>query len=355
MATLQASDINDLANMTLRDLGRFKWTDITSDLQKHVAMNQLIRKSRTDFQSGYEIRWNLMKDHNNSARAVGFYEPDSVDVPDVMDTAQQRWAHYTANCAFDRRELAMNRDPAKIVDLVRTRRIAKMVSLAELLEDDFWSLLATTNVKNLHGAPYYIVWTDNSGTNPNGGFDGSLPGSFTTVANINSDNVTRWKNWCAKYTNVTKTDLVRKMRRAMELVRFTPAVQVPQYGSGRFDFGLYTTYDVLGELEELAEAQNDNLGNDIASKDGMTVFRRTPLMWVPWLQQNQPTADPLYGINWSVMKTAVLSGEYMKESGYKISPLSHYVHENHIDNTLNPIVYDRRCQFVLAKSQPTSG
>ena len=42
----------------------------------------------------------------------------------------------------------------------------------------------------------------------------------------------------------------------------------------------YVNEDTMSSLEDLGEAQNENLGRDIASMDGQIIFRRVPIIWV---------------------------------------------------------------------------
>ena len=177
-------------------------------------------------------------------------------------------------------------------------------------------------------------------------FNGPGLNSSGGAAGIKVADVERWKNWSATYTNVTKTDLVRKWRKAATFTKFMQAVPSPSYGSGD-NYGYYTNYNVIGPLEEALEAQNDNLGNNIASKDGMLTFRRVPVTWVPHLEGD--SNDPVFGINWSLFKTGVLRGEFLNETRLPIAPNQHTVSQTHVDLTSNWVCYDRRRQFIISK------
>ena len=354
MATLQAADIADLITTTQRDLGRLRWTDLSYDLQEYVALPSILQREKVSYQSGQALQWNVMTGTSGATRDTGLYEVDSVNVSDVMTTATVPWRHMTTNYAIERREIAMNRSPAQIVDLVRIRRHDAMVDLAKHIEQRFWSA-PTSSSDNLKmfGIPYWITWTDNSSTNPNGGFDGGNPTGFSNGAGeIDSTSVDSWQNWCAKYTSVTSVDLVRKWRKAATFTNFRPPVAGAEYGGGRNNYGFYTNYDVIGPLEEVLESQNDNLGNDIASKDGKLLFRQTPVTWVPELEGR--TNDMIYGINWSVLKPGFLSGEYLREEGPNAASNQHTVFTTHVDLTMNLLCYNRRASFVLATADPTA-
>lgn len=343
MPTLQADNIADLVALTLRDLGPMKFTEIATDLQKHVALSRLMKKNKVGFSSGYGIQFQVMVKHSGAAKNVGLYAQDNVNVGDVMKQANLPWRHTTTNYSFERREIAMNRDPARIVELLKVRRIDGMISLAELMEKNFWKKPAdSTNETDPYGVPYWIV------KNNTEGFNGGLPSGFTDVGGLSPTTYPRWKNWTAQYTNVTKDDLVRKWRKAATYCGFEPAVEgIPQYSTGD-RYGFYTNYDVLGTLEELLEAQNDNLGNDIASQDGRPVFRRTPVEWVPKLDDDSD--DPVYGMNWGVFKPTFLKGEFLREDGPSIVAGQHTTYAVHVDCTYNFECRNRRLCFVLAKN-----
>ncbi len=342
---LQASEIGDLVALTQRDLGRMKWSDISLSLQDYVAMPNLLRTEKVEFGSGQGIQWNVQVRNAGLARNVGLYETDTVNVQDVMVQANIPWRHTTVSYAIERREIAMNREPARIVELVKVRRHTALNDLAELMEQNFWTKPtdSTDEVKPF-GVPYWIV------KNTSTGFNGTNPSGFTSGAGaVSSSTYTNWANYTAQYTAVSKDDLVRKVRAAAAKTNFKAPNPYASYERGQSPrFGHYTNYDVLGPLEELLEAQNQNLGNDLASKDGATLFRRVPVMWVPYLDSD--TSDPWYGIDWSVFYPCFLSSEYMNEMTMPPSDRQHTVVNTHIDNSYNFKCVDRRHNFVVSLS-----
>lgn len=345
MAFLQADDIADLIKTTQRDLGRMKWTDISYSLQEYVALPMLLQREKVSFQSGYGIQWNVATATSGAAKDTELYATDSVNVSDVMQTANIPWRHVTTNYAIERREVAMNRAPAEIVDLVRIRRNDAMIDLAKHMEERFWTKPATsTDNQRMYGIPYWIVYPGTVSVS-SGAFEGSNPSGFSAGAgNLDSSTYSSWRNWAATYTAITSTDLIRKWRRAATFTNFKAPVPSPSYNTGN-NYGYYTNYNVIGPLEEALEAQNDNLGNDIASKDGRLLFRQVPVTWVPYLEAN--TANPVYGINWGVLKPAFLAGEYMREEGPTPASSQHTVFVTHVDTTLNLMCTNRRMNFVL--------
>ena len=344
MPFLQADDIADLIKTTQRDLGRMKWTDISYNLQEYIALPMILQREKVSFQSGYGIQWNVAVATSGAAKDTELYATDSVNVSDVMQTANIPWRHVTTNYAIERREIAMNRAPAEIVDLVRIRRNDAMIDMAKHLEERFWTKPATSaDNQRMYGIPYWIVYPGT--VSGNGSFAGTNPSGFSSGAgNLSSTTYPAWANWASTYTAVTSTDLIRKWRRAATFTNFKAPVPSPSYATGN-QYGYYTNYNVIGPLEEALEAQNDNLGNDIASKDGRLLFRQVAVTWVPYLEAN--TANPVYGINWGCLKPAFLAGEYMREEGPNAASNQHTVFVTHVDTTLNLMCTNRRMNFVL--------
>lgn len=349
MPTLQATDIADLVTTTLNELGEMKFTDLMSDYRNTIALKRVFKAKKTTFDAGPEIQFNIITDHNDSADWKGLYESDNVNPNDVMTTGKIPWRHISWNWAIERREIAMNRSPRKIVDLAKTRRIAALGSAIIKFERALWRCPAVTDVKTCYGIPYYIVKSNTAATLANNdGFNGTVPSGYTTVANINPTTGAngRFVNYATQYTNVTKSDLIVKMRRAMAKTDFKALVDdIPQYSVGR-DMGLYTNYDTLAQLEGLLEAQNENLGTDLASMDGRVMFRRVGVTDVDELKQD--STQPIYGINWSELGTVGLRGEWMNETTEPRVAGQHTVSATFTDCSFNLLCRNRRKQFVLS-------
>lgn len=345
MATLQAGDIADLVTTTLDELGELKFTDLMSDYQNTIALKRLMKKGKMTFTAGTQVDFNVITDENHSARFVGLGEDDIVDIPNVMTTGKVPWRHITWNWGIERREVAMNRSPRKIVDLTKTRRIAAFGSAIIKFEQRFWKVPAVTDNVNPFGIPYYVVKSATANTT-NTGFNGTVPSGYTVVANLNPTTYPRWANYAGPYTAVTKDDFVRKARHMANYTDFKPLVDdMPVYNTGN-DIGQYCNYALLSALEEILEDQNDDLGPDVASQDGKTVFRRVPVTFVKELDLD--TTNPFYMLNWGELGTMGLRGEWMNETAQPIMPGKHTVSATFTDCTFNLLCRNRRRQGVLS-------
>lgn len=352
MPNLQASDNPaDIVTLTLKELGRAKWTDLTSDYPDTLAMKRLIKKGKITFDDGYEAQFNLMTATNGSARAVGLAYTSVVDAPNIMTTGSVPWRHVTWNWMWERRLVKMNSGSSRIVDMVKTQRYGAMGDAVKMFENQLWRVPAVSDNITPYGLPYYIV-KSNTAVTTNDGFNGSVPSGYTTVAGLNPTTYPRWRNYATQYTTVSKDDLIRKWRRAATKTAFKPLVDdTPTYNTGD-DYGFYTNYFVIGTLEEILEAQNENLGKDIASMDGEVVFRRVPVVYAAELELD--TTNPIYGVNWGVLGAMGLKGEWMLEKTFNEIPTQPTVGFTNVDCTWNLICRDRRRNFVLSTNTTMS-
>ncbi len=337
---LTATQLGDLVQTTLRDLGKPRFTEIATDLQRHTAMRNLLKKNRVQLQSGYGVQWDVMVNHAGSAFNVGLAASDNVNIIDTMVQATADWRNSTGNYAVIGQEISMNAEPSRIVDLIRERRIAAMISMAELMEANFWGPpVALTDTLTPWGVNTWIV------KNATEGFNGGVPSGYTTIG-LNPTTYPRWQNWTYQYTSVTRDDLIRHWRKAATFTDFQPPVEgIPTFNTGD-EYGFYTNYGVIGPLEEALESQNDNLGNDVAKYDGSVHFRRIPVTWVPKLEAD--TTNPVYGLNWGWFKTYILKGWWLRETRVPIYPGQHTISAQFLDSTYQWITKNRRCHFVLA-------
>jgi hypothetical protein len=338
---LQADDIVDITKTTLRELGRMKWSQISTTLQNYVAMSNLLRKEKRTIDSGYGIQWNVQVTQTGAATRTGLFANETPNNVDTMQTANIPWRHAQTNYSVDRRQVAMNRSPAKIVDYIATQRVASLVSLAEILEVDFWTKpVDSTDTSKAFGLPYWVVKNNTTG------FNGGNPSGFTSGAgNLSSTTYSTWKNFTGQYTLVSNDDLIRLWRTAATKTNFKPPVANPSYG-GSPRYGYYMNYDVYGRLVEVAQSNNDRLGPELAMFQNTFTFMGTNCTWVPYLDSD--TNDPVFGIDWEQFSPVCLEGEYMTETPVPPDRYQPTVTTVYTHLTYNYRCTNRRCNFVLA-------
>lgn len=338
---LTPTQLNDLVATTLRKLNRGKFTEIATDYQEFTALPRIMKQGVEVQDGGYGVQWDVMVTHSGSAENVGQGAQDNVNITDVMIQAQADWRFSTANWALLGPELAMNSGESKIVELIKTRETATMISLAVLMEANLWgppvALSDTITPWGLN------TWFPKSATE---GFNGTVPSGYTTIGNINPTTYPRWAAWTAPYTVFSKDDGIRALRKASRKTGFKPPVDGIRTLNTGDKYGQYTNLAGIQTLEETLEGQNENLGNDIASKDGEVMFRRGPVSWVPYLDAD--TTNPFYGINWGTMKLIVLKGWWLKRTPVPIYPGQHTMSAHFVDIQHQWVCYDRRRNYVAS-------
>lgn len=334
MASLHVEDIADMLLSTLRDLGRLKFQQIAQELTHYEVIPKLFKKERVTFSSGTGIQKDLLTKLTGSARHVGMYQTDTVNVSDVLDQMNISWVHCTNNWAHEVREKLMNRSPAKIVDQIMARRKAAQIDMVEFMESAFFATPDASDSLVPFGLKYWVV------KNATTGFNGGHPSGFSNVAGIDTSVVPKFKNYTFKYVNVSADDLIKKARTLVRKVDFQSPVSIPDFRRGRGQrFRIYMNESTLSDMEDLAVAQNDKLGRDLAPMDDVTSFKRNALTYVPKLDAD--TSNPMYFVDLSVFYPVVLKGDYFRET-VKAAPNSHNVVVVHTDLTYNYICVDRR-------------
>lgn len=338
---LQYSQLGDLVQTTIRDLGRLRWTDISAPLQFYTALRSLMKKNRVEITSGYGLQWDVNVGLTNAAANVAVGASDNPNIQDTMTQATVDWRASATNYSILGPEVAMNREPSRIVTLVQQRRINALISLAILMEANFWGPpVAFADNVTPWGVNTWIV------KNATQGFNGGAPSGYTTIGGLNPTTYPAWNNWTDQYVAVSKDDLVRRMRRAGVFTDFEPPVDgIPTFNTGD-EYGFYSNYGVIGPVEEILEGQNDNLGNEAAPKDGMSLFRKVPLRRVPQLEAD--TTNPVYGIQWGEFKTGILKDWWLRETAVPVYPGQHLMSTQFIDCLYQWLCRNRRRQWVIA-------
>ena len=342
---LQYSEIDDAVLLTQNLLiKRGAFVDMQTDVSDHVAVREMWKGRQKQFAGGLNWEFNVMMDHNHSARTVSLYEQDGSSIGDSMKKGEVSVRHVNAHYIYELRESAFQRGGTQIVDLVSTRYIGMMISLYELMEEILWGKPAdSSDTKTPYGIAY---WVTRSATE---GFNGGNPAGFTDGrAGISTVEFPRFANWTAEYAAITKQDLIRKMRRAMRLIQFRSPVSHATPALGGMSNGIYTNDEVIGLLEEILEQNNMDLGNDLASKDGRVMFKSTPLTYAPKLDDD--STNPIYMLDWKWMAVGVMEGWENNLSAPYMVPGKHNVRRVDLDASMNTVCTNPRRQAVISKA-----
>lgn len=344
MAILQAEDIDDLITNTQKELNKGRFTQIAQKLQNYEGVSRLFSKDKVNFKSGTSINKNVMVKDSGAARMVGLYSVDDVNNPAMMKSINVPWRHTETSWSLDIVEGLMNRTPAEIVDMVIERHLGSMISMAALVEKEWWGEpTGTSDNSNVFGMTYWIV------ANATTGFNGGNHTNFSAgPGGLDSSVFTRWKNYTALYADITRADLVRKMKIGLHKVDFQTPTGLGDFRNGNgHRYRMYLSIENLTELEELAENQNERLGRDLSSMDGVTTFRGFPLIWAASLDGVTSPTNPIYMIDTSTFRPVVLTGNFFRQTGPKEAPGQHNVRQSFLDLSWNVMCDDRRRNAVF--------
>lgn len=358
MADLPIEGINDLVSGTLKELGRNRFQQIAQNLQYYPVVSQMMKKEKVQFDEGIGIQRNLMGQLSKQARHTGIMSTDSVDIPQLMVQMSINWRHATVGWGFAYQEMLVNRGQALIFKVVKPRRLDAMISLAEDLEAKAWSTPISGDNLLPWGIPFWVVYT--ASTAP-GSFAGSYPSGFSTLAGIDLTQTPNFKNYSCTYTAVTKADLIASIRSGHRKMGWKSPMRVADYGKGQYqNYSVYTNDTTIRSLEAVGEAQNENLGRDLApfgsateTKDveGTLVLRKHPVEWVPQLDDTSvftACTNPVYFIDHATFYPVCLVGDFLRESPVIRAPNQHNVFRVFIDISYNYLCVDRRRNGVFA-------
>ena len=252
----------------------------------------------------------------------------------------------TANFTYDLREKALNSGSmVQRIDFIKEQMELMYQSYYELMEASFWAKPENSSDDvTPEGLPFWLIPASKGG---NGSFEAVNPGAGWFRAGIDSTTYKRWANWSAQYAEVTGADLIKKMRYAARKTLFKSPLKIgePTLGKGR---AVYANTDTVIAMEEILEAQNMNLGNDLASKDGKTLFKGNPVYNVTSLDGD--VKAPVYMLDWATLGLGVLSGWDKKVSAPQPVANQHNVRAVFLDASYNFICTNLRNQAVISKA-----
>jgi hypothetical protein len=358
-------DVADLVASILPDLDRMNWEQISQNLQDYEMMSHWLKDDKIIFGDGIAIRKNLLTQLSGAASHTGMTDTDDVDIPDLMDDITVPWRHAQTKWGYHyQTDILMNRGKSSINDTVKPRRHTAMIDLAEELEAKAWQVPNTTDKLNPYGLPYWIVFDTTTG------FTGGYPTGpdavqHTTIAGLNLTESPKFKNYSAQYAAVNKVDLLPKMRTALRKTNFRSPVTKGDMSTPRGkDRRYYTDEVTCSAFETLGEAQNENLGRDLApytagsghggvqEVDGTLTFKKNPIVYVPQLDDTAvftAATNPIYQIDHAVFYPYCLKGDYLRETGPVVAPNQHNMYRVFLDLTYNILCTNRRRCAVFAK------
>lgn len=369
------SDLVDLQRTTLENLPSLDF-EVALNYQQYNVVNEWFKAEKVQVGSGTAIVRNIILDNSGNAKHVRLFQKTTLNVADVQTRITAPWVQVQTNYSIERREALRNRKPAMYIELLKSRRVDGMVSLADLLEGTAWlTPNSSTDDLNPLGLPYwlskaipvggqnYVAATDGvTGQASGGGFVGrriiyggnvaATSGNVATTAKGGIDPTAngKWRNWADVYTAIDG-DFVKKMRKSFHATSFKSPMLASDLKDGPTSkFRIYMNLATLTDFEDLTTKQNENLGSDLDKFHGITTFRRVPVVYTPQLDADLDSV--VYGVNHAKFFPIVLDGDWMRESDPMMDVEQHNVITTFIDGSYQYFCTNvREGGFVLHKTQ----
>lgn len=349
MSGVSNADLLDLLKVTT---SRYSWEgDFELLLTEHStpALNTMLSKEHVLVTGGVDRTWNVQYRSNGEAKAVLINEVTDPAILSVQVQAVVPWRQYQTDWSINRQEMLRNKGRSKIIDLVKSRRLAGLQDMADLLEVDLWAAPPSiTDEYKVYGVPY---WFPKASSNGASGFNGQNPtagdgGSFATCANIDASSSTysKWRSYQASWANddiaVNPADLAEIRRMFRQLKFISPVLIEGQVNAPARSIRYYSNDTVIGSLETAGDARNDQLGFDVARAAEIIAIKKVPVLYASRLDSD--TENPLYGINHRHFKVMVLKGDYFRENEPMNDVRRHNTFTTYMDLTLQPRAKNRQ-------------
>lgn len=350
----------DLIATTLKDLPQGQFEAMWDS--QHFEAAAIYSKERRKVDGGTSIQRNVVLDETGNARYRKLFDVDTPVVNNVQRQIEVPWVQFSTNYSWDVLEIMRNKNSTKgYIDLMETRKLDAMWSMAELFEDRLWKTpTSATDKLYPNGVPYYLNHITSGSTTA--GFVGQTiyyqdGTTGTACAGLDAALEPKWRNYADIYTKVDNA-LLRKMRKAMLLTRFRPPATVRAPGDDKpgTSAKIYCDADRAVELMDLADKRDDNnTAEDLAGKvlvdvEGATYFNRRPIVYVPQLDSftitsSNTASQPIFFVDWSKIQPIVQDGYWMVESKPMMDRLQH----------TTVTVYNDSCHQNLCTNRRTAG
>lgn len=354
------SQLADLIATTLEDLPNqefeVEWTN------QDYEFCRIYQKDRMQIDGGTEIKRNVMLNNTGNARYRRLYDTDEPNVGDAQTQITVPWTQIGTNYSWDKLEILRNKNSEKgFVNLMESRRVDGLWSLADLIEDRAW-LTPTSSSDDLYpyGVPYYLNLLNTGVTAA--GFSGQTityqdATTGTSCAGIDANTESKWRNYAAVYTAIDNSFL-KKFRRAIIATGFKAPLIVNDPSDKRSaQKRVYAGLDETVALQDLLDSRDDNhkpvdlMGGVLAQVEGTIVMNRMPVVYIPQLDSatlHPASYNPVFCVDFSKFIPVVHDGYWMEESEPMTDRGQHTTFTVYLDGAHNNLCLSRRkCGFVL--------
>jgi len=358
---VKLSQLADMIEITLADLPKQEFEVMWDDPEYEFC--RIYQNERMEIDGGSSIKRKVMLDPAGGAHYRRTFDTDEPDVEDVMKGIEVPWCQIGTDYSWDIFEILLNKNDEKgFINLMKTRRVAKLWGLAALIEERAWKTpTSATDDLYPYGVPYYLTFYESDNTiSTTDGFNGQFikfqDATYSaTVAGLNATTYDKWRNYCAVYSNIDNA-MLKKFRKAFLLTKFKAPLFINDPANKRnASKRIYCDADTAVELQDLADQRDDKhtggelMGNIRADDSGVVFINRLPVVYIPQLVG--ATATPIYCVDFSKFIPVVQEGYWMVEGEPMIDRQQHTTFTVYLDGSHQNLCVNRRAAgFVLHKS-----
>jgi hypothetical protein len=349
---LNHSQIADFVELTLAKYMRGSWEDITPNYNDNEFVSRTFKNNQVPEDGGRRLEWKVQVDRTGNARLSGLYDEDRSTVKNIFKAAYTEWSKQTTNYSYDIDEHGFQGSMEEIIDLLEGKEHDMYSDWFDFMLEQIWSDPASEYDEfPILGYRHWIQKNDSDA----GGFTGANPAGWSTGrGSLSSTTYPNWKNWVDHFTDVTRTDFVRKVLEATKKTQFRTTHNFKEIGKGPPDWCMYTGWTNWELLKELQESRNENHGTELGWMDGNPIINGVAIYFCSALDGGVdgtgPAADsenPLYGINHRKMKWVFKRGRNQIRSKPLRNADSHTVFTVHVDNWGQMKCTNPRSHFVI--------
>ncbi len=347
---LQLEGLADLLEVTHNNIIKKKRTALIYGDRKYLAVPKVFKENKISVGSGPRIEYKVQKFNTGAAANVGEFEPNNYQFADTMTTGTVPWRNARVTYTYTLKEMQVNAGSTEQqIALIEARDDENMASFVELEEENLWGT-PTSSSDNLSILGVQ-AWIQRGGATA--GFTGGNPSWLTTgLGGIDVADVPRYKNYSARFDNVTEADLLAKLRKCFEFIQFRSPRPISggQIVNEELTYEIFSTWTGRERLVELQEARNDQLGGDLA---GNVTFHQIPVTVSPEVEKGKSVSTqdhPYLFINWDALRPYFLDSWDMRRTVEKGLPGRPNDIAVSIESTRNIVAVDRRRLGIVYES-----
>jgi hypothetical protein len=315
--------------------------NITLDHPDYYFCNDILSKAEKK-DGGKYFTFEVILGKTNNAAMVGYYETYTPNVRQIDKEGIVYWAKSHTSYSYDIDEVNVNTSAKEVYNLLKSRRANAWVEWGDLLEPKFWSNPQDAN--DLLDPFGVFTWLAPPTTTDGAeGFIGQNPvygGAAATTttffaAGIDAAANQGWRSYAANYAGSGGTPVAKPVTSvvidylgsAMRRTAFVAPLKAEDIMDLKFNkLQIYTTNEVIKQLEKIARLSDDQLGYDLGKYNGLTTYKRFPLLYVSFLEDTDQYGNtnpsfnkyvsgynPIVGVNFNHIKTMALQDCFFRE------------------------------------------